>query len=141
MTLLFLLLFCHALCSSDEPRLWASVPLEALHHHAREAGRSGDEELALDYLGAVEARLLVGERMDAADAVGALALLGQLRLQAGDQQGAEAAFRLMAGRFPGRSPCPRCPPTRVRHAPAPLECPQRPRPPAPTEGSGGRSVR
>ncbi len=57
MTLLFLLLFCHALCSSDEPRLWASVPLEALHHHAREAGRSGDEELALDYLGAVEARL------------------------------------------------------------------------------------
>jgi hypothetical protein len=76
----------------------------------------------LDYLGALEARILAGEGMPAADAVSALALLGTLRLHAGDEVGAEAAFRLMVGRFPGEAPCPpcpECPPTRRRHAPAP----------------------
>ncbi len=116
---LILLLLLALMASAEQPRLWSSVPLEALHHHAREAHRGGDAAQALDYLGALEARLLAGESMPAADAVGALALLGDLRLRAGDTAGAEAAFRLLAGRFPGDVPCPRCPPTRVRHAPAP----------------------
>ncbi len=122
-----LMMLAAAVCAS--PQLWPSVPLEALHHHARAAERAGDPALALDYLGALEARLLAGEAMDAADAVGALALLGDLRLRAGDQAGSEAAFRLLAGRFPGPAPCPRCPPRRVRHASAPEEpCSGRPQP-------------
>jgi hypothetical protein len=140
MALFIALLFLASVHGADEPQLWTSVPLEALHHHAREAARSGDNPTALDYLGALEARLLAGEGMEPADSVGALALLGDLRLRAGDQEGAEAAFRLLAGRFPGVTPCPRCPPRRVRHAPAPsvCRCPPATAPPRASEEERGR---
>lgn len=106
-----LLLLCALSVASwaAEPALYPSVPLEALLHHARLAEAAGEERDALDYLGALEARLLAGETLPPAETVGALALLGDLRLRAGDVQGAEAAFRLLAGRFPGQVPCPACP--------------------------------
>jgi hypothetical protein len=135
MALILLLFLQLSALWAETPRLWPSVPLEALHHHARQAARDGDTPLALDYLGALEARLLAGEEMDAADSVGALALLGDLRLRSGDRDGAEAAFRLLAGRFPGAAPCPRCPPRRLRHAPAPA--PSCPRPGTTTPPTSG----
>jgi len=110
MVLTLILLLCVAAPRADEHDLYPSSPLGALLYHARQAEGRGQDELALDYLGALEARLLAGEGMEAPDAVSALALLGSLRLVAGDEVGAEAAFRLMAGRFPGETPCPPCPP-------------------------------
>jgi len=110
MVLTLFLLLCVAAPRADEPELYPSSPLGALLHHARLAEARGHDDLALDYLAALEARLLAGEGMDAPDAVSALALLGSLRLVAGDEVGSEAAFRLMAGRFPGEPPCPPCPP-------------------------------
>ena len=122
MALILLLLICLAAPYAVEPELYLASPPRALLHHARQAEARGNDTAALDYLSAIEARLLAGEGMPPSDAVSALALLGSLRLRWGDEAGAEAAFRLMAGRFPGQSPCPPCPdcpPPHQRHAPAP----------------------
>jgi hypothetical protein len=109
MALILLLLLCLAAPRAAVPSLYSSVPLGALLHHAREAEARGDDARALDYLGALEARILVGEGMPAQDAVSALVLLGTLRLLVGDEAGAEAAFRLMVGRISPQVPCPPCP--------------------------------
>lgn len=123
MVLLLLLLMGLAAPHAAEPELYTASPLGALLHHAQQAEARGDFVASLDYLGAVEARILAGEEMPPADAVSALALLGTLRLHVGDETGAEAAFRLMVGRFPGETPCPpcpECPPPWTLHAPVPL---------------------
>ena len=91
-------------------RIYAATPLEALLLEASMAHARGDAEQVLDLLGALEARLLAGEGMQAERAVSGLALLGATRLRVGDERGAVQAFRLMAGRFPGEPLCPSCQP-------------------------------
>ncbi len=120
MVLILLLMLMLAAPHASEPSLYSASPLGALLHHARLATASGDDAAALEYLSALEARLLAGEGMPAEQAVGALALLGDLRLRAGDREGAEAALRYMLGRYPGRGlcpPCPECPTTVEASAP------------------------
>lgn len=115
-----------------EPRIYASTPLEALQLEACLAHAHGDSAGVLDLLGALEARLLAGEGMEDAQAVSALALLGDTRLRTGDERGAAAAFRLMAGRLSADllcAPCaPQTPPA-LAPTPAPVsEPPPVPRP-------------
>ncbi len=106
-------------------RIYASTPLDALLTEATLAHDRGDALQVIELLGAVESRLLAGEEMQAQCAVRALALLGAARLERGDDAGAAAAFRLMAGRVIQGDLCPAtpqpsapAPPARTQERPA-----------------------
>ncbi len=109
------------LAQDAAPELYAVNAPVVLLQRAGLAEQRGDVHQALVLLGALEARMLAGEAVPDSLVVSALATLGRLRFEEGDLEGSAAAFRLLAGRFPGGGICPLCPGEGRLPTPAPAE--------------------